>query len=47
MVQGDVERRVDPLGTSRNKEGIFGNLVLLPTSGKSFDTVMAAIGSNR
>lgn len=46
-ILGEKERRVDVLGTGRTKEGIFGQAVLMATDGQTFDSVMAAIGSNR
>ena len=46
-IQGEKQRRFDVLGTGRSKEGIFGELVIVPTQGQAFDTVMGAIGSNR
>ena len=30
-----------------SKSGIFGTPILMPTGGKSFDTVMAALASNK
>jgi hypothetical protein len=46
-LQGVKESRMDIIGNGRSKSGIFGEACIISTDGQSFDTVMAAIGSNR
>eukprot|EP00241_Pyramimonas_parkeae_P008327 CAMPEP_0114229902 /NCGR_PEP_ID=MMETSP0058-20121206/3172_1 /TAXON_ID=36894 /ORGANISM="Pyramimonas parkeae, CCMP726" /LENGTH=180 /DNA_ID=CAMNT_0001341043 /DNA_START=12 /DNA_END=554 /DNA_ORIENTATION=+ len=45
VVKGSAPRDVG--GFRRTKSGLFGELVFIPTAGETFETVIAAIQSNR